>query len=473
MNITIRKFEAKDIPLKVEWINNPLNNRYLHYNLPLKEDETYRWFERNQNRIDRYDATIEADGIAIGLIGLLDIDFQNYKAEYYITIGNREYLGKGIAFQASKLLLEYAFYELRLNRIFLFTEYNNTAAQRLFEKIGFKKEGLVQDDLFYKGRYVSRFLYGICKDDFARNVETPISFLGYNYNNYIYMKRDDLFPFSFGGNKARKAMLFWKDLKKQNADCLVTYGSSSSNHCRVMANIAASEGILCYIISPEEISHETYNRKMMEDLGAKMIFCKVEEVHDKIEFILAELRQEGYNPYFVQGGGHGNIGTQAYVDCYEEINRYEERNHICFDYIFHASGTGTTQAGLVCGKLLRNGKNKIVGISIARKYPYGRNIVKESVKEYLGEKITEKEIEENVIFDDSCIADGYGIGNGSIYEVIGMVMRQYGIPLDMTYTGKAFWGMKKYLIKNKIKNKKILFIHTGGTPLFFDDLGEY
>ena len=101
MNITIRKFEAKDIPLKVEWINNPLNNRYLHYNLPLKEDETYRWFERNQNRIDRYDATIEADGIAIGLIGLLDIDFQNYKAEYYITIGNREYLGKGIAFQAS------------------------------------------------------------------------------------------------------------------------------------------------------------------------------------------------------------------------------------------------------------------------------------------------------------------------------------------------------------------------------------
>ena len=186
MNITIRKFEAKDIPLKVEWINNPLNNRYLHYNLPLKEDETYRWFERNQNRIDRYDATIEADGIAIGLIGLLDIDFQNYKAEYYITIGNREYLGKGIAFQASKLLLDYAFYELRLNRIFLFTEYNNTAAQRLFEKIGFKKEGLAQDDLFYKGRYVSRFLYGICKDDFARNVETPISFLGYNYNNYIF-----------------------------------------------------------------------------------------------------------------------------------------------------------------------------------------------------------------------------------------------------------------------------------------------
>jgi len=47
-----------------------------------------------------------------------------------------------------------------------------------------------------------------------------------------------------------------------------------------------------------------------------------------------------------------------------------------------------------------------------------------------------------------------------------------GIALDTTYTGKAFWGMQRYLEKQGIRGKNILFIHTGGTPLFFDVLGE-
>ena len=45
-----------------------------------------------------------------------------------------------------------------------------------------------------------------------------------------------------------------------------------------------------------------------------------------------------------------------------------------------------------------------------------------------------------------------------------------GIPLDPTYTGKGFYGMLEYLKKNEIKNVNVLFIHTGGTPLFFDNI---
>ena len=51
-------------------------------------------------------------------------------------------------------------------------------------------------------------------------------------------------------------------------------------------------------------------------------------------------------------------------------------------------------------------------------------------------------------------------------------MQKEGIPFNTTYTGKAFWGMKEYLASNEIENKTILFVHTGGTPLYFDDLGE-
>ena len=81
MQISIRKFEAKDVENKVKWINDPLNNTYLHYDLPLEIQKTLLWFEKNKERTDRYDAVIEVNGEPKGLIGLLEIDYRNLKAE--------------------------------------------------------------------------------------------------------------------------------------------------------------------------------------------------------------------------------------------------------------------------------------------------------------------------------------------------------------------------------------------------------
>lgn len=289
-------------------------------------------------------------------------------------------------------------------------------------------------------------------------------------DNIYYIKRDDLIPISFGGNKARKAMLFFEDIEKNNSNCIVTYGSSSSNHCRIVANMAASKTLPCYIISPIETSKPTANSKMVELLGADVIRCPVSKVKESITSTLEKLKTDGYKPYFIQGGGHGNIGTQAYVDAYQEIVEYEISKKIYFDYIFHASGTGTTQAGLVCGKIINNDNRTIVGISIARKKPYGSKVVLDSVNDYLG-SIGKKFISSNEInFVDDYVLDGYGTYNKEILKTIREIIISDGVPMDTTYTGKAFWGMKNYIETNKIIGKHILFIHTGGTPLFFDGL---
>ncbi len=170
MKISIRKFNKNDIPFKVAWINNPLNNKYLHYDLPLEIEKTEKWFDKNKDRTDRYDATILADNKPVGLIGILEIDSKNKKGEYYVTLGDREYLGKDIAKEASKLVLKYAFESLGLNKVYLYTEYDNIGAQKLFEKVGFIKEGLLKDDLLSKGVYVSRYVYGITKEDYIKNI---------------------------------------------------------------------------------------------------------------------------------------------------------------------------------------------------------------------------------------------------------------------------------------------------------------
>ena len=476
MKVSIRKFAATDIPNKVKWINDPQNNVFLHYDLPLEEEKTRIWFEKNQYRTDRYDAVIEVDNAPVGLVGLLSIDRKNQNAEYYVMIGEREYLSKGVANRATRQLLDYAFGELGLNRVYLYTETENYAAINSYERVGFCREGVLKNDLFSKGRFVDRYIYAITKKDYTHQMDTPIQKIATIGGNSMYIKREDLIPFSFGGNKVRKALLFFEEIDRGDYDCVVTYGSSSSNHCRAVANMAAARKKKCYIISPEEVSGRTYNSDLMDAFGAEIIMCPVSSVHETIENILSALRKDGQKPFFIAGGGHGETGTQAYVYCYQEVCRFEREHQIHFDYIFFASGTGTTQAGLVCGKLINCDNRQIVGISIARKNPRGRDIILESIREYLKTNkvlVSERSIEEATIFLDDYTGSGYGNHGQEVDDVIKMVMTQYGVPLDSTYTGKAFAGMMDYMNREEITGKNILFIHTGGTPLFFDYLDNW
>ena len=479
MQITLRKFDERDIENKVAWINDPRNNKYLHYDLPLEVEKTRAWFAKIKDFENRYDAVIECDGVPCGLIGLLSIDRKNSKAEFYISMGDCNFKGKGVATEASKQLLWFAFDTLKLNRVYLFTEKDNIPAQKLFEKVGFRREGLLVNDICMNGRFIDRFAYGIQAVDFGKDKSskkqcfvTPIVKLTNPLNN-LYIKREDLIPFSFGGNKARKAYGFFEDFDAKGCDCIVTYGSSSSNHCRIVSNMARQRNIPCYIVAPEEASKPTFNSQLMDLFGAEFKVCPVKDVSKTIDETILNLRAAGKKPYFIAGGGHGNIGTQAYVDCYNEICDFEKKNSVFFDYIFFASGTGTTQAGLVCGKMMNGDNRQIIGISIARKNPRGRNVVIDSVKEYLSAKsisFTDEQIEENVVFVDEYTADGYGYQNQLVQETIKNSLFNYGIPMDSTYVAKAFAGMNDYLVTHKIKSKNVLFIHTGGTPLFFDSL---
>jgi len=311
---------------------------------------------------------------------------------------------------------------------------------------------------------------------------TPIYRLAGDYsNNNIYIKRDDFIPFSFGGNKARKAAFFYKDIIKENPDVIMTYGSNSSNHCRIIANMAASLGKKCHIIAPDtEVGeNKLLNRMMVEKFGASIEVVPVEMVHDTIENRIESFKKEGLKPYFIMGGGHGNLGTMAYIKAYIEINKQVNEGFPKFKYIFFASGTGTTQAGLVCGKELSKDtwKPEIVGISIARKNPRGRDVVKESIKEYFDSEVSKEFFddnfkEEDLIFVDDYAGNGYGQLDMDVKETIDKVMTSDGIPMDFVYVGKAFCGMIKYLEKENIKGEDVLFIHTGGTPLFFDSINN-
>lgn len=157
-NISLRAFEKKDIANKVNWINDSRNNQFLHYDIPLNKEKTLQWYKNKNNRF-RYDCVIEVNNKPVGVIGLLNIDQLNHKAEYYITIGDVDFKGKGVATQATHLILKYAFKVLNLNKVYLNVDADNIPAVNFYKKFGFVQEGYFKEDLYFKGKLIDRIRF--------------------------------------------------------------------------------------------------------------------------------------------------------------------------------------------------------------------------------------------------------------------------------------------------------------------------
>lgn len=301
---------------------------------------------------------------------------------------------------------------------------------------------------------------------------TPIECVGSIKSNRLFVKRDDLLPFSFGGNKYRIAIELFKDMEQSGCDCIIGYGNARSNMCRAISNIAYSRGVPCYIISPADDDGnrvDSFNSKIVSDCNANIVFCLKSNVAETVSMLMNDCLDKGMKPYYIYGNklGQGNetVLSKAYSNVFAEIVMQEKELNTSFDLIFLAAGTGMTYSGLVIGRNKLKSDKKIVGISVARNqqqcYKVLNNYLKLTGNDFKGAS-------DFVEFIDDYLCGGYGKYNDEIEKTIKLSLTQFGIPLDPVYTGKAFYGMCSYLEDHKIEDKNILFLHTGGTPLFFD-----
>ena len=302
-------------------------------------------------------------------------------------------------------------------------------------------------------------------------MNTPLLYLGEESGNRIFVKREDLYPLSLGGSKARIAEAWFREIDAGDFRCVVTCGGVGSNLCRVVANLAAARGMKCLLLMHTGREGDSFNRRLSSLSGARIEYCPPERLGETIEARLTEWRNAGERPFFIPGGGRGIPGFQAYAECCREIKEFERNADVTFDYLFLPSGTGTTQAGLVCGLLREGDPCRVVGVSIARSKERGRPVILDNVRQYFAHEklpLAEPALENAVVFEDAWTGGGYGQGDHA--AIVREVWNRYGLPLDNTYTGKAFYGMRQYLRERGIRDKNILFLHTGGLPLLFDDL---
>ena len=168
--VTFRPITADDIPDKVRLYNDKEITRYLNYEEEFSVEQSLRWFEKVKNDPTRFENIIEdvenGKPRKVGIVGLFDIDLKNRMAGFYITIGERNYQGRGIARKVTVDFLTSCFLEFQLEKIYLFTHQENLRAQRLYERIGFVREGVLRHELYVRGRFINRYYYGILRGEF-------------------------------------------------------------------------------------------------------------------------------------------------------------------------------------------------------------------------------------------------------------------------------------------------------------------
>lgn len=156
------------LDLYVKWINDPRVRKYSRNMLPHPPEEIKKWYEPRDDYLPNW-ITLEiwhkADNLPIGTCGFGRIEWVDRNANIFLAIGEPKYWSRGIATEASRLLIDYGFKELNFIKIYAGIFEPNIGSWSVAEKDGFILEGIKKKAIYVDGRHVDERKYRILKED--------------------------------------------------------------------------------------------------------------------------------------------------------------------------------------------------------------------------------------------------------------------------------------------------------------------
>ncbi len=283
----------------------------------------------------------------------------------------------------------------------------------------------------------------------------------------LWIKRDDMTGFGMGGNKSRKLEFLMGAAISEGATDIITCGAQQSNHARQTAAAAAACGLACRLLLTGGPPTGTGNQVLFDWFGAEAKYLGAiswGDLRRASEALRDELAAKGKKPYLIPVGGSTPLGALGYVNAALELLEQGQG----FDHVYHASSSLSTQAGLVAGLRLAGSGVPVTGVLVdltRPPEPYLATLAN-GICELLG--LPASFGETDFCCDATHIGDGYAIPSEEGIEAIRLLARTEGIFLDPVYSGKAFAGLLADIQQGKVgRNEKVLFWHTGGSPVLF------
>lgn len=289
----------------------------------------------------------------------------------------------------------------------------------------------------------------------------------------FWAKRDDLGSVGLAGNKVRKLEMELANAQAHGATHIVTEGSRHSNATRAAAAAAASIGMRCTLVLCHDEPKEPVGNLLLDALfGADLRLVgdvSWVELARLTEDVVAELEGSGERVYRLPIGSATGRGATSFARAYLEADDQIRDQGASFSTIVHASSAGSTHAGLVVGRALRQQATRVLGVVVAgevyddvpgtylRLATEAASLIAPSVR------ISLSDIE----LTEDYLGEGYGKPAPGVMEAIDLMARLEGIVVDPVYTGKAVAAVIDLARRGTVEGP-VLFWHTGGYHAIFD-----
>jgi 1-aminocyclopropane-1-carboxylate deaminase/D-cysteine desulfhydrase-like pyridoxal-dependent ACC family enzyme len=282
----------------------------------------------------------------------------------------------------------------------------------------------------------------------------------------VWIKREDLLPVAFGGNKLRNLEYLVGTALAERCDTLVTSGRRWSNHARLTAAAGTMAGLAVHLVlSGPPVDPPGPGIVLARAFGATVLQLATADRAERdasVERVAAEVAASGHRPYVIEAGGSGVIGAWGQVLAGREVVEQAATVGLAIDRIVLPTATGGTQAGLLVGV---PPSTRVTGVVVARPSGELRPVIASTVAS-LGGSVSASSIE----LDESQLGEGYGRPSEAGAEAAALLARTEGILVDPIYTAKALAGLISGVRSGAWDGERVVFWHAGGLPGLFEPL---
>ncbi len=155
----------EDLEMVRNWRNSSAVSQFMYTNIQISAEDQVKWFNRiEQDPTCKY-WIITAEDVPVGLVSFMGIDLVNRKCTWAFYIGAEEYLGSGIGARVEFMSLEYAFFELNLNKVACEVLTSNERVIQLHKKFGFQQEAFFKQHICKDRNFLDVVGLGLLKSE--------------------------------------------------------------------------------------------------------------------------------------------------------------------------------------------------------------------------------------------------------------------------------------------------------------------
>lgn len=170
--LILKPVEPEDLNFLMEQRWDADLTDYIIHN-PISSYTQQKWYEKICKNGDVamsifYKEKEGENPVLLGAVGLYDFNYRHQRATWKTLRIPKKYQGLGLAFEASKMLIDYGFNTLNLNKITSDVFPHNESIIKLLAKMGFKEEGRLKQHYFHQGEFKDVLIFSLTREEYRQ-----------------------------------------------------------------------------------------------------------------------------------------------------------------------------------------------------------------------------------------------------------------------------------------------------------------